>query len=548
MAARRSVPATIRPRARARRLAILWVTIGALACVALSGPATAGAATPAAKPVTGGTWTIGLSTEIASMDPVRGTINSLTQGGDRLVLVFGTLMRLNTVTGEVVPGLAESLTTTDAQTWVLKLRPKVTFSDGTPLDADAVIFNMERFKNPANAFTGIGTVSQISKMTKLDPLSIEFKLSQPNGSFNLVFVDTAGQMGSPAAINADPRNWGQKPVGAGPFLLKEWVRDRQYTFVRNPTYFDKPRPYIDQIVVKIIPDQATLTQSLQAGTIDAIQAANQPSQFKLVTDDPKKFQGPDPEKSPGAIGMSCNLDKSPCNDIRYREALSLAFDFKVVKEVFLPGMEYPDTIQCPPFGPGSPLCAKDVKVKFNPTRAKKLVDEVKADGINTDLVYTFNPTGSSGPKHGEFVQQQLAKIGIKVSVIPTATSAEYVQVTNNHTFQAAIVYNPTASEMGSRFYNDWHSVGGPNGGRDVALFNNASLDVALEKSRNSLKYADRVAGYVEAQRIIAKQFLVAWFIPTANGTVASTALRLPSWTSKDAPIPRLDDAWIKPRK
>ncbi len=501
----------------------------------------------AAKPQTGGTLTIGTNYEITTLDPVRATLGSPSSGTDRMLLVFGTLMRFNSKNETIIPGLAESVTTTDAQTWTLKLRPNVKFSDGTPLDADAVIFNYQRFQDPANTFAGIGLVSQISKMTKVDPLTVEFKLVQPNGSFAIVFTDAAGAMGSPAAIKADPKTWGQKPVGAGPYLMKEWIRDQQITFVRNPNYFDKPRPYIDTIVEKIYKEVTTLAQTLQAGTLDAVHTGNAVL-LKAATDSPKTLRAWDPAKTNGAISLACNLDRPPCNDIRYREALSLSFDTNLGKRVFLPDVKYPSKeFVCPPWGTASPFCAKDVKIRFNPARAKKLFDEVRADGISTDLTYTFNREGVLGPSQGEWIQQQLAKVGVKVEV-RSVSNTESTLIATRKEFQAKDIANPTTTDMSTRFYNDWHSSGGIGGGRDVANLNNAQLDVALEKGRNSLKLADRIAGMQEAQRIMAKNFLVMWLYPYVAGNVYKKTVHLPDWVDPNAYLPRYDEAWIDSNK
>ncbi len=509
--------------------------------------APAGASTRAAKPVSGGTLTIGVTGEIPTMDPVRGTVGSLSAGGDRLILVMGTLLNHNTKTGEVIPGLAESLTTRDGMVWTLKLRPNLKFSDGTPYDANAVVFHFERLKDPANAYAGSSIVNQIIKMTALDSTTVEFKLANVNGSFPLIFTDTAGSVGSPTAIKADPRNWGQKPVGAGAYLLKEWVRDSQYTFVRNPAYFDKPRPYIDTIVVKVITNRQTLATSLQQGVLDVVHTATDAAILGVALKDPKNFRAYDPKSTPGAVGVVCNLERAPCTDTRFREALSLAFDYNAAKAIWMDGVPAPERLECPPWGPGSPFCNKKIVVKYNPDKAKKLVDAVKADGINTDVVHMFNFDGSDGLAHGEFVQQAMAKIGVKVTLRPV-TTAEYTPAIVRHDYQMAVVYNPTRSDMTSRYLNDWHSSGGVNGGRDVANTNNAALDVALEKGRNSVDLADQIAGIKEAQRILFDEKLVFWIRPFYTGHIARTTLQLASFQTPSAAQYRYESAWIKSAK
>ncbi len=515
----------------------------AVLMVGLVTPSSATATAPAAKkPVAGGTLTIAAQREVPTYDPVKGTVGAQSTGADRTMFVLGTLLKYNSYTGAVIPGMALGISSTDAQTWTLKLRPDVKFTDGTPYDADAVIFNINRFKDPANASPAIAQFSALASMTAPDPLTVVFKLSAPNGSFPRVLTDIGGAVGSPTQIKAD-RNWGAKPIGAGPFMLESWVRDQQATFVRNPNYWDKPRPYIDKIVYRIIPDATSIAQSLKAGDIDTITTGNVVA-LKVAQDDPKNFRAWDPDVANGSIGLACNQAVAPCNDVRYREALSLAFSPDLAKQVFLPTVQFATKgLVCPPYGKADPECNKAIKVKYDVKKASKLVQQVKADGINTDLEFFFNLDGVGGAGFGEWVQQQLAKVGINVKVLP-GPQAELITRTTAHNFQSIVVYNPTALDMNGRYYNDWHSVGGTSGGRDTANLNNAQLDVALEKGRNSLKLTDRIEGMQEAQHIIQKDFLVQWIYPFVAGNVYAKKVNLPDYVSPNAYLARWDEAWL----
>ncbi len=516
---------------------MLVATVGVVSTVGGTGAAAA------QKPASGGTLTVGVVSEIATMDPVKIGVNSPQTGTDRALYVYSTLLRFDSKTSTILPGLAESVTTTDAQTWTLKLRPKVVFSDGTPLNADAVIFNYNRFKDPANVFPGVALVQQISKMTAVDPQTVEFKLSQPNGSFGQMFTDIAGAMVSPTAFRADPVGFGQRPVGAGPFILQSWNRGQQMTFVRNPNYWDKPRPYLDSIVQKVYPNSQTLAAELQAGNLDVIHLADLTAR-RVATSDPKTFRFWDPTTTNGTQGMVCNLDRVPCNDIRFREALSLSFDLNNAKQVFLPGVDYkPKSMVCPPFGPGSPFCAKEIRTKYDPDRARKLFAAVKADGISTDITYSYNSDAVTSVGQGEWVQQQLAKVGVTVTIRGTSTP-QFIADGNAHAYQVIKATTPTAADLTTRYYNDNHSAGGPNGGRDYGNYNNAELDVALEKARNSLKLADRIEGMQTAQRIMAKYFLETWLYPFVTGNVYKAKLHLPTWVSKNDQVFRYEDAWV----
>ncbi len=524
----------------AHAMAKLFVVVFALAAICASGVGVASVDT-AKKTKAGGSITIANSNEVPSLDPVKIPVGgSGNQGTDRALLVFGSLLRLDANTGTLIPGLAESMATSDGQVWTLKLRADLKFSDGTPFDAQAVIFNMERFRDPVNGFASRSTVQGIVKMTAVDARTVEFKLDRPDGTFNYAFADSLGMIGSPTAIKASATTFGQKPIGAGAFLLKEWVRDSSATFVRSPTYFDQPRPYLDQIVVRIVKDTTQQVNLMKAGEIDVIHVAGV-QQMQLAKTDPKTFFTAEVDKINGGSGVMCNIERSPCNDVRFREALWYAFDVSNNRQIFTPDVQYKSKqLACAPFGLGSPYCAKDVVSKYDPKRAQKLFDAVKADGINTDIVYTTNDGTPISAQNGEWVQQQLAKYGIKVTVRLQPVNV-YTIGLNTHDFQVARITNPTSAALTTRYYNDWHSVGGALGGRDIANLNSADLDVALEKGKTSISVKDQIAGWQQAQRVMAKDFLVAWTEQNILVSVGRTTVKLGPNDSKNATVWRYEE-------
>ena len=158
------------------------------------------------------------------------------------------------------------MTTTDGKVWTLKLRAGVKFSDGTSYDAAAVKFNWERHADPANASMYASTAQALTSEV-VDPLTLKVTLSAVNGQFPRILSIQLNYIGSPTAIRAagSQAAYNTKPVGAGPFMLKEWVRDSQMTFVRNPSYWNAPRPYVDTLVLKsVIPEDQRLN-SFKAG-------------------------------------------------------------------------------------------------------------------------------------------------------------------------------------------------------------------------------------------------------------------------------------------
>src|SRR5262249_39918919 len=156
--------------------------------------------------------------------------------------VYATLLYADTTVSPpaVKPLLAQSFTTADnGTTWVLKLRPNLVFSDGTPLDAAEVKFNWDRIMNPATAAPMASSLATIASDTVTDPQTLTITLSQPNSLFNnTLAVSAPNFIASPTAVQKLGADYGVHPVGAGPFVVDSWTLNSQATLSKNPTYFD----------------------------------------------------------------------------------------------------------------------------------------------------------------------------------------------------------------------------------------------------------------------------------------------------------------------
>lgn len=227
--------------------AVATVVAAGMTLAGCSSSSSGGSGESAGDPQTGGTLAWAMVGETQSLDPaVCGLV-----AYQRCSPIFGTLMRYDAETGEVVPYLAESFESSDGTKWTLKLRDGVTFSDGTPFDAEAVVFNWDRIRNPE-------TLSPAANATKglawsvVDPLTVEITLEQPNFQLPWQLVRGLGAIGSPTAIQAAGKEIASKPVGAGPFVLENWIRNSEMKLVRNPSYFEEGTPYVDAMTVKIV--------------------------------------------------------------------------------------------------------------------------------------------------------------------------------------------------------------------------------------------------------------------------------------------------------
>lgn len=240
--------------------------LGALATVVVAGLALAGCSSsgdsgePAGDPQSGGTLAWSMVGETQSLDPaICGLV-----AYQRCSPIFGTLLRYDSETGDVVPYLAESFESADGVNWTLKLRNGVTFSDGTPFDAEAVVFNWNRIKDPATLSPAAAAVRGLT-WSVVDPSTVSVQLEKANYQLPWQLVRGLGAIGSPTAIQAAGAEVGTKPVGAGPFTLQSWVRNSEMKLVKNPTYFEQGLPYLDAMTIKQASSEDQKSNALLSG-------------------------------------------------------------------------------------------------------------------------------------------------------------------------------------------------------------------------------------------------------------------------------------------
>src|SRR5262249_44824836 len=147
----------------------------------------------------------------------------------------------------------------------------------------------------------------------------------PDPNWNQTVAAKIAWIGSPTAIKAMGTGFGLKPVGAGPFVLQEWVRDSQYTFVRNPNYWEKGHPYLDSLIFKIITDANAAYNTFKTGGANLFYLYD-PTVAALVKQDGYKVVTWIPNG--GGQTLTMNNSKPPFNDVRARNAIDMALDRK----------------------------------------------------------------------------------------------------------------------------------------------------------------------------------------------------------------------------
>ncbi|MFC5745834.1 ABC transporter substrate-binding protein [Actinomadura rugatobispora] len=309
-----------------------WIIVAAAAAIALGGCGSGAQSGGAGR--SGGHATLLTTLQPPTFDPASIASVGAVEGPLGYA-VYDNLFRVDYAAGTVIPRLAESITPDEAATvWTIKLRPGVTFSDGTPLDAGAVKFNWDRIKD--NPQLGSGCSTTIEDFKAIDvkgPLELRITLPEPRGSLpqqlfgsGQVRSGTCTNIASPAALKKHGKSYGTSPqttVGAGPFVLKELVPGSHLTLERNPRYWDAPRPYLDKLTVRQAPDITTSVNAVMSG------AAHVASVMAFTPDITRyKQAGFRYHLQPmnGAAMVIFNASRPPLDDPRVRRALTLATD------------------------------------------------------------------------------------------------------------------------------------------------------------------------------------------------------------------------------
>jgi peptide/nickel transport system substrate-binding protein len=524
----------------ARRLALSTVAgmaaVGLLlaGCAGTAGPAGTGpsGAVDASEIQTGGVAQIASLSEMAGFDPVK--VTNVGSGLERAAAVMDTLLYRDELTDEVFPKLAKGISSDDGQTWVLELREGVSFTDGTPLDAAAVVFNLERHIAPDSTSTAKAMLSGIESMTASGEHEVTITLSAPSGSFPLALTGSspASLIGSPTAL-ADPESFNVRPVGAGPFVVASWVRDDTLTLTKNEDYWDEGKPYLDGVEYHVRVDPQTRTDDLIAGgTHLALVPASAWAQVGSI---PSIELQTVPT---GGEALIPNAASGPFADVRLREALLHTFDGATTAGVLFGGTAYWDGERdCIPVPAGSPACLDGATYAQDLKQAKALVAAYTAEhgAPVVDYVHYAIPSFAT---EAQYVQSQLAEIGITANLRAVDIAAHtQAQATGDYELLQGSTASAGFPTVWSRYYSE-----GQHWGRMAV----PALDAALLEARDAIELADRNAAWQEVAGILRDEAMLLWIAPYPMAMAHSTDLHLGltehPWTGST--MVYLDEAWL----
>ncbi|WP_431879866.1 ABC transporter substrate-binding protein [Amycolatopsis sacchari] len=423
-----------------------WVA-AAVAVVVIAGIVVAvvrgggsGEATAAGQPVRGGTLQFALIDYQRSPDPQWGTNYAESLIGNNIT---DKLTWQDPDTGEITPWLAQSWEyNSDLTEFTFHLRRDVTFSDGSPFDAEVVKANFDQYVHGDPALgilpNGASLLRGYRETQVLDPYTVKISFAQPLASFLQASSFTANaQPGflslSTLKLSADQRTDPTKVIGTGPFVYESWEPQVKTVLARRAGYHWSPpalhhegEAYLDKVVFNTIPEASVRTGSLVSGTVDATLDVGTTDEKPLAD---QGFQIIHRGVSGTAIYFAFNSSLFPTNDIAVRKAIQLGWDRQAIEKTILtPSYSIAKSI-LEPSVPGFADYSGSV-LRYDPDQARRLLDQAGwvpgADGIRVKdgRKLTVKLLGISNlvvnkPAY-ESVQQDLREIGIdlQLTVVP----------------------------------------------------------------------------------------------------------------------------------
>lgn len=341
----------------------------------------------------GGTITMGEYVMLPTFAPGQGQYG--VRGGSQSAAIYDRLMRWDDQAEEFVPQLAESLESNDDNTeWTLTLREGVTFSNGDPLTADDVAFTVGLNQDPATRSVAMTDAMQVSDTKVEDPRTVKFVLDEPWAGFPILLSGTVGEVIPQKAYEAtSPEEWNRAPIGAGAFVLDEYIPDQKTVLKPNPDYYGGPVcPTLEFIR---IPGSQSTFEAFQNGEIQLgflrgskFVAAAQEAEvkgFHQITS-----AGSVINMNNGAAGYD-----GPFTDQRVRQAVGHALDRELMDERLTGGTGQPTSAL---LAESSRFYDGQEGPAYDEARASELVAEVKAD---TDWDGSVTLLISDGPENIE---------------------------------------------------------------------------------------------------------------------------------------------------
>ena len=457
---------------------------------------------------------------IVELDPLAGYVNAPSpyEAG---MLIYDNLVTFDENL-QIVPALATSWSISpDGRTWTFRLRRDVRFHDGTPFDAEAVKFNLERSMDPTQNPLNRPLWDPIQSVRVVDRYTVAITTQRPFATLLNTLAHGSAGMVSPAAARQYGKDLERRPVGSGPFKVASFEPGVKLVLERNDDYWG-PKPGVREITFLYVPEAAGRVGMLLAGQADAVSALAPQDAARLLAEPSVRVIS---KPTLRTVGIGFNLLNPALQDPRVRLALNLAVDKAgIVRTIFLGQAEVLDS----PVAQYATGHASIGAHPYDPARARQLLDEagwrLNRSGVREKdgkpLKLTLITAEGAYPNDIQVVQvvaSQLRAVGVDVSILKVdrASYWDHLKVpARDVQFDLFIwAFNPSNGDGGyalaSLFKSNPDDQGVP-AVWNIGRYRNADVDRLLAQADETVDPAQRASLLGQVQRILMEDNPYLW--------------------------------------
>ncbi|MDP8926794.1 MAG: ABC transporter substrate-binding protein [Actinomycetota bacterium] len=475
----------------------------------------------------GSVFTFGQGSDPLTLDPIHITDSESSKVARQM---FDSLLDFAPESTDVVPALATEVPEAEngGLSYTFNLREGVKFHDGEPFNADAVVFNFERWrdtKNPYHAgggsqsgnfsyyqnyFGGFDSESNITKVEAVDDYTVRFTLRQPQGPFLDNIAQSNFGMASPKAIKEDVKTFWRNPVGTGPFKFVSWNKGTEVNLEQNSDWWggSVPEsqggggPHVKKVVVRGIPDNTSRTAALSGGeltaadglTPDDIPTVKQDGNLKITY------------RPPLTIGyMAMNVQKKPFDQREVRQAVNMAINMSEIVKAFFGDTGQVASTYIPPT-----VSFFDDSIEhypYDPERARQMLQNAGVQNLSVDFWYMPipRPYMPDGKGIAQAMQQDLKDVGINAK-LTTRDWGTYLEETGRGVHDMCLLGWSGDNGDPSTFLDSLlkSSAATETDALNVAYYKNSQVDDLLNRALTTTDRSERRTSYLKAQQILVE--------------------------------------------
>ncbi|TBL75259.1 glutathione ABC transporter substrate-binding protein [Paenibacillus thalictri] len=456
-----------------------------------SQPSAGGSATGAAEPKD---LIVAFGSEPVTLDP-QDTSDGISNNANELI--FDKLVTLDK-DNKIVPQLAKEWEISpDGKKITFKLREGVKFTDGTPVNAEAVKYTFDRVINKDNKLNRYSLYAEfIDKVNADSEYQVSFDLKFPFGPALISFAHTNGGIHSMKNLKEKGKDVGKSPVGSGPYKMKEWVPGNKLVFEANNDYWgDKPKS--KTITFKPVPENSARSIMLETGEADII--------VPVVTTDVDRLKSNDKvkvlvEPSSRNLYMSINTTRAPFDNPKARQALNYAVDKETIVKKIMSGQAKVAEAAVGELVWGFSSVGA---YPYDPEKAKQLLAEAGVQPGTTIKLWTPDGRYLMDRQIAEFIQGNLQAVGLKVEFRKWEFGA-FQEATRDPKAEFNLALNSWGASTNDA---DWglRPILMTKGASNYSKLANPEIDALIDKGMKSANADERKKVYVDALKLIKDQ-------------------------------------------